>query len=152
MTTQKRIQIRRNDSIIDIIEKIKLHSDGGEIFLECDENAALMHYINLQLLVHRYGGKKLSIVTSNAVIKKIAEPIGIKCYMKNDNIEFEQAFEKNNILRHNFTFFEYLVYEIKKIFSRFLFLLDRRQKVYKNAKIIKDSNMFVLVLGLMVSF
>ena len=152
MSSQKRIQIRRNDNIVDIIEKINLHSEGGDIFLECDDNQVLTNYLNLQLLVHRYRSKKLSIVTSNQTIKKIAEPIGIKCYLKNDNIEFEQAFEKTHILRHNFTFFEYLMYEMKKIFSRLLFLLDRRQRIYKNAKIIKDSNMFVLVLGLTVSF
>jgi hypothetical protein len=152
MTSQKRIHISRNDSIVDIIEKINLNIDSEGIFIECEENAALTHYLNLQLLIHHFHGKKISIVTSNSTLKKVAEPLGIKCYLKNDNIEFEEDFEKTHILRHNFTFFEYLVYEVKKTFSRFLFLLDRRQKVYKNAKIIKDSNMFILAVGLAVSF
>ena len=150
--SQKRIHIKKNDTIVDIIDKIIVHLENNEpIYLEVDDNLALSYYLNLKLLQYRFSAKKISIVTNNAIIKKIAEPLGIKCYSKNDNIEFEENFEKTHILHHNFTFFEYLVYEIKKFFSHFLFTLQRRRLVYKNAKVIKDSNMLILLLWLAVS-
>ncbi|HBY74703.1 TPA: hypothetical protein DEG21_02255 [Patescibacteria group bacterium] len=54
-------------------------------------------------------------------------------------------------MRYNFTFLEYLLYEVKKISQKSFFFFKKRVKTYKNKKMIEDSNFFLLIFGLVIS-
>ncbi len=148
----KKIKILDTDSILDIISKIELESEkNGSIYLEVENNNILKNFLNLKFIIHRFYWKKICIVTNDKDFKKIWEKLGIKYFYKNDDIEFEESFSKTHILRYNFTFFEYLFYEIKKLFLYILFNFKKRTILYKNKKVIKDTNFFFLVIWLIVS-
>lgn len=123
----------------------------NDVQMEIDDNIALKNYLNLTLLLYRFPAKRFSFITSSAELKKLGEPLGIKFFQKNDDIEFEREYAKKHILAHNFTFFEYGKYEIQKLISKLAFLWKKKAFIYKNRKVIKDSNVFLLVTGLVVS-
>ena len=147
---KKWLTIHRYDSIIEIFEKIS-QVESQEILLEIEDNIHLSNYLNLKLLLYRFPMKRFSLITNNSELKKLGEPLGIRFFQKNDDIEFEKEYAKNHILRHNFTFLEYTRYEIVKLFSRFMFFSKKKTQVYKNKKIGRDSNVLFLIVGLITS-
>jgi hypothetical protein len=147
-----KIKINDNDSIVDIISKIESITEKSDhIYLEVDDNINVKNFLNLKFLVHRFYWKKINIITSNKDFKKIWEKLGIKYFLKNENIEFEENFSKTNILRYNFTFFEYLLYEIKKTFFHIWFTLKNKTFKYKNKQVVKDYNLFFLIIWIIIS-
>ncbi|MCK9272426.1 hypothetical protein M0P65_02665 [Candidatus Gracilibacteria bacterium] len=149
---EKKIVIKNTDTILDIVSKIEKEAkDSNLIYLEVEDNFVLKNYFNLKLLTYRFSSKKLHIITSDKELKTLGEKLGIKFFYKSDDIEFEENFAKTHILRYNFTFFEYLIYEIKKITEKFFFFFRKRVKTYKNKKMIEDSNFFLLIFGLVIS-
>lgn len=147
------LKINKTETITDIFARIKTEgANVEEIYLEIQDNAVFRNYINLRLLLSSFHGKKFSIITSDATIKKIGEPLGIRYYFKNDNIEFEKEYAKRHILKHNFTFLEYLLYEIRKFFGKLRFFVEKKQtQIYKKQSILGDSNVILLLLGLAAS-
>lgn len=109
--------------------------DFPEIQVEIEDNIHLTNYLNLKLLLYRFPSKRFSFITNNSELKKLGEPLGIRFFQKNDDIEFEKEYAKNHILRHNFTFLEYTRYEVNKLLSRFIFFSKKKTQVYKNKKI-----------------
>lgn len=149
---EKKIVIKNTDTILDIVSKIEKEAkDSNLIYLEVEDNFVLKNYFNLKLLTYRFSSKKLHIITSDKELKTLWEKLWIKFFYKSDDIEFEENFAKTHILRYNFTFFEYLIYEIKKITEKFFFFFRKRVKTYKNKKMIEDSNFFLLIFGLVIS-
>lgn len=102
-------------------------------------------------MLHRFPSKRFSFITNNSEFRRLGESLGIRCFQKNDNIEFEKEYAKNHILHHNFTFLEYAKYELRKFFSKILFFGAKKTKTYKNKKIGRDSNVFLLIIGLITS-
>lgn len=153
MEKYKKIKINQSDSIYDICKKIEeIDSKEDSFYLETDYNEALKNYLNLKILISRFINKKFVIVTSNKEIKKIWEKLGIKYFYKSDEIEFDEKFSKTNVLRHNFTFFEYLKYEIKRELLKYFFLFSKKaKKTYKNRNKSQSSHVFLLVIGLIAS-
>lgn len=147
---KKHISIKKSDSLLDIIDKIE-REHGNEIYLEPEDSSELSNYLNLKLILFRFAEKRFFIVTNETAIKKLGEPLGIRFFQRNDNIEFEQEYAKKHILQHNFTFLEYFLYEIRKFLSKLTFVSRKKITVYKNKKKIKDSNVFLLVSGLIIS-
>lgn len=154
MENYRKIHIKDSDSIYEICKKIKSNSSkDSEFYLEVDENEALKNYLNLKILLARFAWKKFIIVTSNKDLKKVWEKLGIRYYIKSDEIEFDEKFSKTNVLRHNFSFSEYLVYELKKHLYKTVFLFRKKAvKTYKNKKSSPNSHVFLLFLGLVMSF
>lgn len=147
---KRRIVLRKHDSLLAIFTKIASDS-AADLQIEIEENEAICNYLNLKLLLHRFPNKRFSFITNDPGIRKIGEPLGIKFFRKNDDIEFEQEYAKKNLLQHNFTFAEYALYEVRKFLSKTTFLMKRKTVVYKNRKIVRDSNVFLLVSGLILS-
>lgn len=109
--------------------------ESGEIQMEIEENTSLCNYLNLKLLLYRFPMKRFSFITNNTELKRLGEPLGIRFFQKNDDIEFEKEYAKGHILRHNFTFWEYARYEVEKLFSKILFFSKKKTILYKNKKI-----------------
>lgn len=147
---KKSIIIDKYDSLIQIFEKIS-SADSSEIQIEVEDNVNLTNYLNLKLLIHRFPMKRFSFITNNTELKRLGEFLGIRFFQKSNDIEFEKEYQKNHILRHNITVFEYTRYEINKVFSRFLFLFKKKTHVYKNKKWGQDSQLFFLIIGLIIS-
>ena len=81
------------------------------------------------------------------LFRSLAEAAGMRAYAKVDLIDFEEQYAKTHILRHNFGFFEYLWYEIRKIFSRVFFMLEKRKKSglkYRSGWLV-ETNLVLLV-------
>lgn len=149
-----KIKIQNNDSLFDIFKKIqKATVSSSSFYLEVEENSALRNYLNLKLLVSKFAGKKFAIITSNKDLKKVGEKLGIKYFYKSDEIEFDEKFSKTNVLRHNFTFSEYLSYEVKRLFLKNFFLFKKKaKKTYKNKSHTPQSHLFLLSIWLVLSF
>lgn len=142
--------IRRHNSLLEIFEMIE-QVTIPDVRVEIEENESLKNYLNLKLLLYRFPGKRFFFITNNSELKKLGEPLWIKFFQKNDDVEFEQDFAKKHILQHNFTFFEYGSYEIRKLFSKIAFFWKKKVYTYKNKKKLQDSNVVFLIIGLIVS-
>lgn len=149
-----KIKIQNNDSLFDIFKKIqKATNSSSSFYLEVEDNNALRNYLNLKLLIFKFAGKKFAIITSNKDLKKIGASLWIKYFYKSDEIEFDEKFSKTNVLRHNFTFSEYLKYEMKRIFLKNFFILEKKaKKTYKNKSNTPQSHLFLLIIWLVLSF
>lgn len=118
---------------------IEPHSDFAQVFsliedcpesvitLEAPEAGVLHSGFGLRLLLDRFPEKKFQIVSSDPAFKRLAERLGVRVYPKSESIEFEQEYSKTHILRHNFTFFEYLWYEVKKGFSKIRYRFQKKK-------------------------
>lgn len=109
--------------------------EGVDVQIEVDDNIALKNYLNLKLMLHRFPSKRFSFVTGNSEFKRLGESLGIRCFQKNDDIEFEREYAKNHILKHNFTFIEYARYEARKFLSRLVFFSVKKTNTYKNKRV-----------------
>lgn len=149
-----KIKIDNSDSIFDIFKKIQKATDSSTSFyLEVEDNNALRNYLNLRLILSRFSNKKFAIITSNKDLKIIWERLGIKYFYKSDEIEFDEKFSKTNVLRHNFTFSEYLKYEVKRLLLKNIFIIKKKAKTtYKNKSNTPQSHIFLLIIWLVLSF
>lgn len=147
---KRRIVLAYHDNLLDVIDKVALFPDAI-VTIETEECPALSNFISFRILLSRYPDRKFQIVTSDKRLKKIADSLGVRTFAKNGDLEFETAYAEKNLLKHNFSFFEYLIYEIRKFFSYLAFRFEKRQKVYKGRKTPRDSGVLLLVLGLVIS-
>lgn len=145
-----RIILEQEDVLPEIFSKIA-ESNDAVVTLETDACSAITNYFSLKIVLSRFPDRKFQIITSDRRLKKIAESLAVRTFSKNDDLEFETAYAEKNLLKHNFSFFEYLAYEIRKLFSYALFRIHKRRKVYKNTRIIPDSGVALLLAGLTVS-
>ncbi len=144
------------DNRLDIAEIMAMISGVSEsiVTLELVGHTALHQYFSLKFLLSRFPSKKFQIVSSDKDLRRIGEGLGIRFFSKSDNIEFEESYSKEHILRHNFTFFEYFLYEIRKVVYRMAYMFEKkrsRHHTYKNASFLADSNVFLLFAGLVLS-
>ncbi len=139
----------------DIVEVFLLIDTLEEVVitLEISEPGVFQSSFGLKLLVDRFPNKKFQIVCSDPAMKRIAERIGIRVYPKVESIEFEQEYSKIHVLRHNFTSFEYLWYEIKKGVSKLKYQSKKKKpKTLKyNQGWIIETNLILLISGLILS-
>ncbi len=115
MSSYREIALAREDSLLDIVMRIR-ESAGShrEIRLILGENPVFRTYLPVRLLQAVFPDRQFVFIVSDAHERRIGEPLGIRYYTRSDDIEFEREYTRTHILRHNFTFFEYLAYEAKK--------------------------------------
>lgn len=128
------IKINKNDSIVDIILKIK-NCKQDEIILEFPFWHPVLHnYVSLKILKNKSWKKDLVIITNDKTAKKIWKNIWIKYSLINNP----------DLIQYNYTFFEYLLYTFKSYFReiRDVFLkkntdiiIKKYNKKYSNSKI-----------------
>ncbi len=110
------IKILKNDSILDILTKISQCEDS-KIILEFPFGHPVLHnYLSLKILKTKVWNKSLLILTNDKTSQKIGKPLWIK-YKKNIH---EKHLDEKKVLQHtlkeNYSFWEYALFEIKKIF------------------------------------
>ncbi len=150
------IKIQLEDTIIDVVNKINDNHEA-QIILEFPFGHQILHnYLSLKILKNKAGNKRITIVTSDLSSKKIWEGIGIHYSIIKDSEFLSEKNTKQEILKHNFTFFEYFLFECKKYFRRFInFIWEKlwvqSLKYYSPYDTVKNSWVFFLLLGVMVS-
>lgn len=150
--SNKKIIIYDNLTIIDIISRIENESIGHEnIFLEIWNNHVLRNYLNLKLLIYKFPKKKFNIVSGSQDLKKMCESLWISHFHKTDLEESWEEILDVNILKHNYTFFEYLIYEIKRVYFLWINFLRKRNIIYKSNHLKENSNVFLLIFSLIIS-
>ncbi|MDD2907583.1 MAG: hypothetical protein PHH98_02985 [Candidatus Gracilibacteria bacterium] len=128
------IKVHKNDSIVDIIIKIK-NNNEKELIIEFPFGHAVLHnYTSLKIIKTKAAKRELIIITNDKTAKKIGKNLGIK-YSITDNPD---------LIEHNYTFFEYFLYTFKSYFREIkdVFLqrnhdsvLGKYNKKYGNGKI-----------------
>lgn len=150
------IKIIASDTIIDVVNKI-WESKEDEILLEFPNwHSILNNYLSLKILKNKAGNKRITILTHDIVSKKIGLPLWIKYSLIKDS-DFHKAKNfKQELLRHNFTFWEYFIFTIKKYFTRLVQFIGKKTwvktlKYYNPYNTVKKSGIFILFLGLATS-
>jgi len=145
------IKILKSDNIFDIISKIKkTNLQNKKIILNFPFwHTTLYNKIALKSLKNSFPDKKIIITTNDILAKKIWKQIWIKYSIIKDS----SFIEKKDILKYNYSFIEYLNYEIKKIFNKISKKilkkqnnLDPRKKFLKYYKQKTNLPFFIIVL------
>lgn len=124
------IKINKTDSLIDILSKVKSSKDFNVILDFPFWHPILHNYLWLKIIKNKVWSKTLIIITNDLSSKKIWKSLWIKYSIVKD----EKFIEKETLLKHNFTFFEYLKFEINK-YKKYL-----RKLIFKNKKIDENVN------------
>ncbi|MDD3646264.1 MAG: hypothetical protein PHH06_02540 [Candidatus Gracilibacteria bacterium] len=133
------IKVKASDNIYDIIYKIEkdlsIAGTGkslSKIILEIPFGHPVLHnYLALKSLKNKAGDKKLIITTTDIASKKIGKELGIKYTIIKDKGFIE---DDKNILKYNYTFFEYFKYEIKKYIKKFIYIFSKNKKIIDSTK------------------
>jgi len=89
----------------------------------------LHNYISLKIIKSKAKNKKLIIATSDKLGKKIGKQIGIK-YSTVKSKKFLKEASSKSILGHNYTFLEYLKYQLKSYKSEFFNSVQNHKKFH----------------------
>lgn len=122
------IQIQKNDTLIDIIEKIQ-KSESQEIVLKFPIGHSILHnYLSLKIIKSKSSPKKITIITHDLISRKIGKNLGIKYSIIDEWSIWVNTWE-TNLMEHNFSFKEYLFFEIKKYYQEIKNLLKRNKQI-----------------------
>ena len=154
--TPKVIVIKENDTFLEIIDRIE-RVNAKKIHLHIHEkNNILAHHINLKYIKVNYLLKDIKIITTNKHIKHIAEKLWFEVFFTEDIANINELVNKkldtDNVVKYNYTPFEYFVYELKRVwFFITRFLRKKKEMVYKKKTIWSTSGSWILILGLLMS-
>lgn len=150
------IKISHNDSLVDIIEKIQKNEEK-EIFLDFPAWHSILHnYISLKILKTKAEWRNITIATNDIIASKI----GKKLWMRYTLIKDKDYIEKRevnswNLMKHNFWFLEYLIFELKKYYKNSINLLRHNKKInsitYYGKKYNKGSGIWFFFIWLILS-
>ncbi|NUJ98189.1 hypothetical protein HGA92_05390 [Candidatus Gracilibacteria bacterium] len=147
------IKVKKTDTIIDIISKIN-EEKTGNIILDFPLGHPILHnYVSLKILKTHCGRKRLIIVTPDITSRKIGKNLGIEYSLVKDSKFYEEKQEQGNILKHNFSFSEYLIFELKKYAKKTKrFFIDNKNIKYYTSKYQKQqSRIGFFLVGLIIS-
>jgi len=149
------IRIKKTDNLFDVINKIQKNTNNEKkIILEFPFwHHILYNKVALQSIKNIIGDKKVIIATSDILSKKIWKKLWFKySIIKNSNF-----IEQKDLLKYNYSFFEYFKYEIRKLITIFLKSqkpLDPRKHFLKYYKQKTHISIFIsiLILAILIFF
>lgn len=150
------IKVLQTDTIVDVVNKIN-NCDEKEILIEFPFWHNILHnYMSLKILKNKAGNKRITILTNDLISKKIWSSLGINYSIIKDWDFIKEKNLKQELLKHNFTFFEYLIFEIRKYFARFVNFLWKKTwintlKYYNPYDRIKKTWLLFLIIWLFTS-
>ena len=123
------IKIRKKDSIVDIVQKINDFS-WNDIILDFPIWHPVLHnHLSLKIIKNKVWKKKLIILTSDLTSRKIWKNLWIKYSIIKDKDFIEESWKNNNLMKYNFTFFEYLWFELKHLYQNIQISLARNKNI-----------------------
>lgn len=150
------IKVLQSDTIIDVVNKINSCEDK-ELLIEFPfGHSILNNYMSLKILKNKAWEKRITILTHDISSKKIGSQLGINYSLVKDSEFHSEKNLKQELLKHNFTFFEYFIFAIKKYITRFIQFLGKKTwintlKYYNPYNRVKKSWIFFLFIGLATS-
>ncbi len=149
------IKINTEDSILDIVRKIK-ESWKDDIILDFPFWHPILHnYLSLKTLKDKYSKWGLTIITNDLTSRKIWKPLWIEYSIIKDKDFFEKSDYKQNLMKHNFTLWEYLKYIVKKYYREFIdfILFNRKSNSISRYRKKSDSksNLWFFFLSLLIA-
>ena len=129
------ITIKKTENIFDVISKIKEYkTEKKSIVINFPfGHNVLYNKVNLKC-IKESTKKKIIIKTNDVLSKKIWKELWIKYSIINKNNKFSK---NKNLLKYNYNFYEYLIYEIKIILNKI------SSKVFRNKKNIDPRKKFL---------
>ncbi len=122
------IKIKINDTIVDIIEKIESQK-SWDIILDFPLGHPILHnYISLKILKSKVWDRKLIIASNDRIGKRIGTRLWIE-YSLIKNTSFIQKEVSENLMKHNFTFWEFFKFQVHS------YLQELRNSLQNNKKI-----------------
>ena len=104
------------------------------------------------VLAKRFPVEKFKLLLRYQHQIEMAKSASIQASLSGVTAEFEREFENKNLLKHNFTMWEYFLYELKRWFMYIGFLFRRKKSAIPLYKMRKSNpNMFLIVSGLIMS-
>ena len=149
------IKIHEQDTIIDIVNKINACSDE-EIILDFPFWHPVIHnYLSLKIIKSKASPRSIIICTADILSRKIWKPLWIRYIIHKETPYVEDPNTRENILKHNFTFFEYLSFRLRKKLKWFFFIFTKTPlsniKYYAPYDTIKKSGIWLMLIGLLTS-
>lgn len=150
------IKVLQSDTIIDVVNKINTCEDK-ELLIEFPFwHSILNNYMSLKILKNKAWEKRITILTHDISSKKIGTPLGINYSLLKDSEFHKEKNLKQELLKHNFTFFEYFVFVIKKYISRLSLFVGKKTgintlKYYNPYNRVRKSGIFFLLVWLTTS-
>ncbi len=150
------IKIKETDSLIDIIQKI-INSKEHEIILNFPFWHPVLHnYLSLKMIKSKAKQKRITILTTDLASKRIWEKLWIYYSIIKDKDFFENKNISQEELNKNFTFWQYFIFEIKKIFRKIKEFFLKYTKTEKLEYIspydkVKSSSLWLVFLGLFLA-
>ncbi|NDK09470.1 hypothetical protein GW846_01690 [Candidatus Gracilibacteria bacterium] len=122
------IHVKSEDTIIDIVEKIQAQQNG-DIVLDFPLGHPILHnYISLKILKSKVGDRKLIIATNDRIGRKIGKQLGIEYSVIKDSAFIKQS-TGDKLMQHNFTFIEYLKFQLKSYFTELKHSFESNKKL-----------------------
>lgn len=119
------IKIKKEDSILDIINKIN-DTKGKSIVLNIPFWHPVLHdYLSLKIIKNKFSKREIIIITSDFKSRWIWK----KLWIKYSIIKDDSFYKKENILKHNFTFFEYFKFLLSKYYKDFKDFIFLNKKI-----------------------
>jgi len=123
------IQIKIDDTIVDIVDKMELEKSKEIILVFPLWHPILHNYISLKIIKSKAKNRKLIIATNDTLGKKIGKKIGIT-YSTVKSKSFLKDASSQSLLGHNYTFLEYLKYQLKSYKSELFYSFQNQKKFH----------------------
>jgi len=150
------IKVLQKDTIIDVVNKIN-NCEEKELIIEFPFWHSILHnYMSLKILKNKAWNKRITILTNDIVSRKIGIPLWINYSVIKDSEFHKEKNLKQELLKHNFTFLEYFIFEIKKYAIRFVNFLGKKTwintlKYYNPYDRVKKTWVMFLLIWLLTS-
>ena len=123
------IKISRKDTIVDIVQKID-DSKENDIILDFPTWHPILHNrLSLRIIKNKAGKRKLIILSSDLTSRKIWKSLWIKYSIIKDRKFIAEWYKNEDLMKYNFTFFEYLSFEVKHLYKNILSSLARNKNI-----------------------
>ena len=123
------IKISRKDTIVDIVQKID-DSKEKDIILDFPTWHPILHNrLSLKILKNKAWKRKLLILSSDLTSRKIWKNLWIKYSIIKDKNFIEESDKNDDLMKYNFTFIEYLLFEVKHLYKNILSSLARNKNI-----------------------
>ena len=121
------IYVKIHDTLVDIVEKIESQKKW-DIILDFPLGHPILHnYISLKVIKSKTKNRRCIIATSDKIWRKIGKGLGIE-YSIIKNRSFLEKNSDANLMQHNFSFWEYLKFEIQSYNKELLSSIEANQK------------------------
>jgi len=155
MPANTTITIHPDDSILSVINAIHaLDPIPKSITIDVYKASFTIGYDFFMLLTRRFPGVNFTLLSNDPTITAIASGFSIRTTRSSVTSEFEEHYTKkqSTLIKHNYTRWEYFLYEVKRFFEYIFFIIRRKpEAIYKSKSKLKSTNFVLMIFGLIMS-